>query len=507
MSFGKNPAIDPNKLIIELTKGQDIVKYYFLIEIAYSRLDEAVKYFKPEYIQDGLIVAIACETTLDVVEFCLQNGANPNYEFKFTFDSYTPIIHAIQTNNAKLVGLLVLYGADVTMGSSYGDSPLCAACVRGPLDVVQFLVENGAKLNSKCAPLVRAAQGPLYKQIVPFLLEKGAHINQKNEGNNTALMSACYIGHLDMAKFLISKGADMNVKNETGDTALMLACKREHVDIMRLLLKNGAKVNVQNAFGVTPLIWAVRLENIEMIKLLLNEGANPEIADENGHTAISIALGSNKAVMKVLGLGQFVSVEPSDESCAICLNALNEPDASGVSGDIDPVKLRNCGHAFHLSCIEHWGSTGGRRQRGSKISCPLCRTLSFGKKSLKKSMRKSRKSTKKSRKSVKKSRKSMKKSRKSLRNSFGRFSKKRSYLYYYMLMYLPESFLCKQLGLDKAELKYIKSHLQKVYHYKHYDDIDIPEFVRNTSSGYYNPRSPQNSRNYDESHMSEFMIA
>ncbi len=47
--------------------------------------------------------------------------------------------------------------------------------------------------------------------------------------------------------------------------------------------------------------------------------------------------------------------EISPEKCGVCLNALNEPDALGLSDTVDIVKLINCRHKFHKDCILGWG--------------------------------------------------------------------------------------------------------------------------------------------------------
>ena len=64
------------------------------------------------------------------------------------------------------------------------------------------------------------------------------------QGGWTALVWACYKGHMDTATVLIDKQADVNVHGQYHVTPLMLASGRGHTAIVRLLLDHGARVNV-----------------------------------------------------------------------------------------------------------------------------------------------------------------------------------------------------------------------------------------------------------------------
>jgi len=50
------------------------------------------------------------------------------------------------------------------------------------------------------------------------------------------------VGHLDMVKFLLEQGADLEHKTDEMHTALMEASMDGHIDVARYLLDRGAQV-------------------------------------------------------------------------------------------------------------------------------------------------------------------------------------------------------------------------------------------------------------------------
>ena len=79
-----------------------------------------------------------------------------------------------------------------------------------------------------------------HEQIVPLLLEQGAHINAAAEFGDTTLVWALQNEH---ARLLLEKGADVNAAGECDGTALVWASREGHVQILQLLLKKAADIN------------------------------------------------------------------------------------------------------------------------------------------------------------------------------------------------------------------------------------------------------------------------
>ena len=88
-------------------------------------------------------------------------------------------------------------------------------------------------------PLFLAAgQGNM--EVVRYLLNEGADINAREKLGHTALAEAAYYGHVDVVKELLLHGADINAVSEDG-TALDIAISRKNILVADLLRHRGGR--------------------------------------------------------------------------------------------------------------------------------------------------------------------------------------------------------------------------------------------------------------------------
>ncbi|PAV70003.1 hypothetical protein WR25_10938 isoform B [Diploscapter pachys] len=79
---------------------------------------------------------------------------------------------------------------------------------------------------------------------------------------------ASHFGQLNMVRWLIEHGADVNEKTQAAYTSLHQAAQQGHNNCVRYLLENGASPNAQNAYGQTPLSIAQRLGYVSVVETL-----------------------------------------------------------------------------------------------------------------------------------------------------------------------------------------------------------------------------------------------
>ncbi|WP_104618359.1 ankyrin repeat domain-containing protein [Brachyspira murdochii] len=88
-------------------------------------------------------------------------------------------------------------------------------------------------------------------EVVKYLLENGANVNLKNITDVSALILASMDNHLEIVKYLLDKGADINAKDNYGKTALMYASEKGHSEVAKFLKSKGAKKYIYNFCSLT----------------------------------------------------------------------------------------------------------------------------------------------------------------------------------------------------------------------------------------------------------------
>ncbi|KAF5694686.1 hypothetical protein FDENT_814 [Fusarium denticulatum] len=89
--------------------------------------------------------------------------------------------------------------------------------------------------------------------------------------HRTPLQVAAVTGHVEMVKFLIQQGADVNLFDQHHDTALIIAASHNNVLAVSELLRHNAIIETSNKFGNTAMSLAVLMGHLDIVKLLAEE--------------------------------------------------------------------------------------------------------------------------------------------------------------------------------------------------------------------------------------------
>src|SRR6201994_4018197 len=169
---------------------------------------------------------------------------------------------------------------------------------RGNVNLLRFLLENGAELDprkeTEVAAVFRAAENGhvaatsllLQWPLTSFDPPRSASVQvarteARDRWGRTAIFPASVHGYIEVVKVLIGAGADVNAADKENRTVLLhLAAERLfkwNEDIVHLLLANGADVEVKDTAQRTPLMWAAATGKTDMVKLLLESKYKPDV--------------------------------------------------------------------------------------------------------------------------------------------------------------------------------------------------------------------------------------
>lgn len=159
-------------------------------------------------------------------------------------------IDAAGQGDVNAIRNFISSGIDINFVDVNGNNALHFATLHGKLDVVQLLVEAGAKLELKhkrygTTPLVTAVKRGR-SEIVQFLINSGADVHTNYEGE-TLLNLAVEQGirwrktpehrgwYMEIIQTLIREGVDINAKNTAGRKTIEIATDNVDLEILQLL--------------------------------------------------------------------------------------------------------------------------------------------------------------------------------------------------------------------------------------------------------------------------------
>lgn len=295
----------------------------------------------------------------------IEAGFDINYQ---TVMGLTPMSHAVAHQKMEYVNLLIQHGAGgeadessslleaiqnqlpldaikkiwdqskevngeamMNEADENGLPPICYAIDSGSLELIQYLVEEGAVLDQELSynddfdgtPFMFALYLDSDWKIIEYLAKESGGINQVNSTDETPLMllSKCS-SDADKVKKLLDLGASETMlnKNNNGGAAIDYArhndseakeaiielvigsqdatltliraiYENKPIEQLRKLADQVTDYNQTVTGGNTPLLAACsKFMRVEIVALLLEKGADPNQADEKGNSPLSLAI-------------------------------------------------------------------------------------------------------------------------------------------------------------------------------------------------------------------------
>lgn len=210
------------------------------------------------------------------------NGADLLNKDKHGYTSLFTAVGA-SIDRLKKVEFLIALGVDFDATSTYSESAIRSAYHYGYFEVVKALLDAGANDYAlKWNPLFKAiAIGTL--EDVRAALSLNFSLNATDCWDRKAIHVAILRGDIEIVEMLLESGAKLEPIRgflQKSTEPMAIAVESGNKEIVRWLYTKGCSVESKDYMGHTCLTKAVSAGDHEMIKLLLALGANPNAGGE-----------------------------------------------------------------------------------------------------------------------------------------------------------------------------------------------------------------------------------
>lgn len=172
-----------------------------------------------------------------------------------TADATRKLLEGAQNCSPSKVQRALAQGGDPNVRSDANQTPLICAAICNDLETTKLLLSKGADVNF-----------------------------QSPEVGLSALMQAASTASLDVVQVLLDSGAKVSLSAFNGSTALHEALMRQRYATANLLLRKGADPNIRIK-EIPILFFSLQKENVRAVRLLRQYGVRPDDRGPESHAA------------------------------------------------------------------------------------------------------------------------------------------------------------------------------------------------------------------------------
>ncbi|MBU7314337.1 ankyrin repeat domain-containing protein [Paenibacillus oleatilyticus] len=244
----------------------------------------------------------------------LENGMDVNEEIVVGNSKELPINYALENRQFDIVRLLADNGAILNDESN----PVIVTAARyGNEEIIRYLLSKGADINATNRFESSALEEAIsWNNDIDLKIFVDSGIDMNKHGGK-ALRGAAFDGNLQVIQFLVREGANINYCGSglhSNPTPLHVAVSKGHTAIVDFLLENGADLSIQDRYGARPYVCAKEAKNdllASKIKLL-----EPiEWHDAHKRKEELISMGLRKEIVDFLGT-ENKTIQLKESTCA-----------------------------------------------------------------------------------------------------------------------------------------------------------------------------------------------
>lgn len=231
-----------------------------------------------------------------------------------------PLHKAINLGNIEIVKVLIDYGADIEQ-VYLGNSPLYLALCKRNTTIIKYLLEKGADPNTLFINYCDSIYHKIPIDIFKILIRYKVSLNIQNSHFKTPIYYAIKCTNYILIKLLLENNASLTTPEGCNNHYLITAIKHNcDISILLLLIKYGVPVNEQDDLERTSLHYCVNSGKHDILKLLLDYGANPNITDSYLGTPLHYAVSKNDIIATTLLIEKGANVNIHNDIIDTVLN-------------------------------------------------------------------------------------------------------------------------------------------------------------------------------------------
>jgi len=261
-------------------------------------------------------IAIAAELAdnPERIQLLLDLKGSPIYKTALSRKGLSPshqkesaLFSAVRRNHKKNLRVLCRRWADTHFRNHQKRTLLMQAARYGDEEMVNFLLEGGAKHDDKdlagLTAFLHAAEAgnvPILKLFIRLFADV---IYQTDNNGHNALMLAAKNQNQEAVNLLLESGIDKYAKDKQGNSVLHLSAETGNTEILSLFITEGLPIEDKNAHQQNVLMLAAKHTNIPILQLLLDKKIfGIDTQDIKGQTALMFAAksGNPKTLETVL---------------------------------------------------------------------------------------------------------------------------------------------------------------------------------------------------------------
>nr|XP_019939707.1 PREDICTED: protein phosphatase 1 regulatory subunit 12C isoform X1 [Paralichthys olivaceus] len=201
-------------------------------------------------------------------------------------DGITALHQACIDGSMEIVTFLLEQGANVNQVDSEGWTPLHVAASCGYSDIADFLLQQGASLSAvNCdgdVPLDIALDETTESLLQDYTLRQGVDLEAAKRLEEEQIMKD--------ARTWLTEGPPADVRHlKTGATPLHVAAAKGYLEALKILCQCGLDVSAMDFDGWTPLHAAAHWGQDEACRILAEQLCNMESRSNAGQTPFDVA--------------------------------------------------------------------------------------------------------------------------------------------------------------------------------------------------------------------------